>query len=126
MTTPPPGPRLEALTVFVRALRVEAEIGIHPHEYGRKQTLVIDVELRIAAGACEHIADTLNYEIIVTRARQIAEAGHVKLIETFAERLARACLEDERVVSARVRVEKPQALAPAAEAAGVDLVITRN
>lgn len=114
------------LTIFVRALRVEAEIGIHPHEYGRKQTLVIDVELRIAAGACEHIADTLNYEIIVARARQIAEAGHVKLIETFAERLARACLEDERVVSARVRVEKPQALAPAADAAGVDLVITRN
>lgn len=118
--------RLVRLSVFVRALRIEAQIGIHAHEFGRKQPLVIDVELQIAAGACEHIADTLNYEVIVARAQQIADAGHVKLIEAFAERLASACLEDPRVVLARVRVEKPQALAPHAEAAGAEIILARE
>jgi dihydroneopterin aldolase len=47
------------------------------------------------------------------------------LIETFAERLARACLEDGRVMQARVRVEKPEALAPKAAAAGVEMILTR-
>ncbi|HEY2659082.1 MAG TPA: dihydroneopterin aldolase [Caulobacteraceae bacterium] len=119
-------PRLARLRVFVRELRIEAEIGIYAHEHGRKQPLVIDVELEIAAASCEHIADTLNYELVVTRAQQIADAGHLKLIETFAERLAQACLEDERVTQVRVRVEKPEALAPRAAAAGVEIVLDRS
>jgi dihydroneopterin aldolase len=118
--------RLERLTVFVRGLRIETEVGIYAHEYGRAQTLMIDVDLRVAAGGCEHIADTINYETIVARAKRIAAEGHIKLIETFAEHLARACLEDDRVLSARVRVEKPEALAPVAEAAGVEIVLSRD
>ena len=113
------------LTIFVRALRVEAEIGVYDHEFGRKQPLVIDVELELLAGTFEHIRDTLNYELVVQRAQQIAEAGHVQLIETFAERLALACLEDPRVIQARIRVEKPEALAPRAAAAGVEIVLVR-
>ncbi len=120
------GSRLVELSVFVRALRIDAQIGVHPHEYGREQPLIIDVELRVAAMACEHIADTINYEVIVARAQQIAAAGHVKLIEAFAERLALACLEDPRVLRVRVRVEKPQALAPHAEAAGAEIILARD
>ncbi|MDR3507137.1 MAG: dihydroneopterin aldolase [Caulobacteraceae bacterium] len=114
------------LSVFVRALRIDAEIGINADEYGRRQPLIIDVELSVVAVSCEHIADTINYEVIVARAQQIADAGHVRLIESFAERLARACLEDARVTQARVRVEKPEALAPKAEAAGVEIVLARR
>lgn len=107
-------------------LRVEAEVGVYDHEYGRRQPLVIDVELDVAAPSCEHIADTVNYETVAARARALAAAGHLKLIETFAERLARACFEDSRVTRARVRVEKPEALAPAAAAAGVEVLLTRG
>jgi len=46
-------------------------------------------------------------------------------VETFAERLARACLADPRVTQARVRVEKPLALAPDAVGAGVEVVLVR-
>ncbi len=110
----------------MRGLRVEAEIGVHEHEYGRRQPLLIDVELDLAAQSCEHIADTVNYETVTDQARQLAAGGHVKLIETFAERLARALMRDERVTRTRVRVEKPEALAPMAEAAGVEVVLTRT
>lgn len=120
-----PDVQVARLHVFVRELRIDAEIGIYGHEYGRKQPLLIDVELEILAGPIEHISDTLNYEDVAARAQAIADAGHVMLIETFAERLARACLEDERVVQARVRVEKPEALAPRAAAAGVEMILTR-
>ena len=120
-----PAPRVSRVHVFVRELRIDAEIGIYGHEYGRKQPLLIDVELEIVAATFEHISDTLNYEEVVARAQQIADAGHVMLIESFAERLALACLDDSRVVQARVRVEKPEALAPKAAAAGVEIILTR-
>jgi len=118
--------RVEAAKVFVRALRVEAEVGVYTHEKGRRQPLVVDVELDVAAAAGDHLADTVNYESVVAYAQAIVADGHFKLIETFAERLARALLDDSRVSRARVRVEKPEALAPHAAAAGAEIILTRT
>lgn len=117
----PPEPRREALTVFVRGLRVEAGIGVHDHEHGRLQPLVIDVELTLAPTDVERLSDTINYETVAQAARAIAASGHVGLVETFADRLALDCLKDPRVLTARVRVEKPGAL-EAAEAPGCQVV----
>jgi dihydroneopterin aldolase len=124
-TSEPAAPRLTQAVIFVRALRIDAEIGIYDQEHGRTQPLICDVELTLDAQVFEHIADTINYETIVTKAQAIAAQGHLKLVETFAERLGLACLEDPRVSRVRVRVEKPEALAPHAQAAGVELVLER-
>lgn len=113
-------PRREGLTVFVRGLAVEAGIGIHGHEQGRLQTLRLDVELDLGDRPVERFADTVNYETVAEAARAIAAEGHIGLVETFAERLALACLADPRVLAVRVRVEKPEALA-GAEAAGCEV-----
>ena len=117
--------RVVGAKVFVRGLKVEAEIGVYAHEHGRRQPLVIDVELDAAVAGAERLADTLNYETVASAARDLAESGHWQLVETFAERLAEAMFADPRVSRARVRIEKPLALAPVAEAAGVELVIVR-
>lgn len=114
---PRPGP----LTVFIRGLRLEAAIGVHDHEHGRLQPLVIDVELTLAAVVAERLADTVDYEAVAAAARALAEQGHIGLVETFADRLAQACLTDDRVRSVRVRVEKPGAL-KTAEAPGCEVV----
>lgn len=112
--------------VFVRGLKVEAWIGVYDHEHGRQQPLVIDVELDVAASHCEQLGDTVNYETILQAAQGIAAEGHIDLVETFAERLAQACFDDSRVTRARVRVEKPLALAPHAAAAGVEITAVRG
>ena len=118
--------RVVSAKVFVRGLTVDAEIGVYAHEHGRSQPLVADVELDVAVmGAWDRLADTINYETIVASARAIAAEGHFQLVEAFADRLARACLADERVTRVRVRVEKPMALAPQAEAAGAEIVLVR-
>lgn len=120
----PEAPRLEGLTVFVRGLKIETGIGVYDHEHGRLQTLVLDVTLELGPQAVEGLADTVNYETIAAAARAIAEAGHVELVESFAERLALDCLKDARVRRVLVRVEKPGAL-DGAEAAGCEVVFTR-
>ncbi len=112
--------------VFVRGLRVAAEIGVHAHEFGRTQPLIIDAELDVAAGGSNMLGDTVNYETIARAARSIAEPGHIGLVESFARRLAQACFEEPRVMRARVRIEKPLALAPDADAAGVEITAVRG
>lgn len=117
-------PARQALTVFVRGLEVEAGIGIYDHEQGRLQRLVIDATLVLAPASVERLADTVNYETVAAAARAIAAEGHVGLVETFAERLALACLDDGRVRRCTVRIEKPGALAGAA-AAGCEVTLGR-
>lgn len=119
-------PKILVTKVFVRGLAIEAEIGVYPHELGRRQPLIVDVELDVAAAGWRHLGDTVNYETVVAAAQAIAAAGHIGLLESFAQRLAHACFAEPRVLRARVRVEKPEALAPHAAAAGVEIVAVRG
>jgi dihydroneopterin aldolase len=112
------------LDVFVRGLALEAEIGIYPHERGQPQPLMVDLEVSLDPVHVEALAETINYETLAAAARDLATGGHIDLVETYAQRLAEACLADPRVTSAKVRVEKPQAI-PGAAAAGVTIVVRR-
>lgn len=125
---PPAGGDIRAVMtkIFVTGLRLQAEIGVYRHEIGKRQPLLVDVELDVPAAGTGRLSDTVNYETILKAARAIAEEGHIELVEAFADRLARACMADPRVTRARVRVEKPLALAPDAVAAGAEITLERN
>lgn len=116
--------RHEGLSVFVRGLTVQTGIGIHDHEQNRLQTLVIDVTLTLTPGPVERLGDTINYEAVAAAARAIVDEGHVGLVETFAQRLALACLADGRVQRCAVRIEKPGAL-DGVVAPGCEVVLGR-
>ena len=121
MTAPPSQPPLLQQKILVRTLRVEARIGIHPHEQDHPQVLVVDVEIETQPRRVTKLSETLNYEAVVQAARAIAGSGHIDLVETFADRLACACLDMPGAREVRVRVLKPAALQPDAEAAGVEI-----
>ena len=125
MTRAPASPtRPNALNVFVEGLTLQAEIGLYAHERGRTQPLSVDVELALTPASASGIHGTVNYETLAEKARALAASGHVELVETFAERLAQACLDHTRAVSVRVRVRKPQAI-EGADAAGVELTVRK-
>ena len=109
-----------AATVFVRGLVLEAEIGVNADEQGQPQPLVVDIEAELTGEPWRGFSETVNYERLAGHARTIAAAGHIGLVETFAWRLAQACLAEPHVRRVTVRVEKPKALVPAM--AGVVIV----
>jgi dihydroneopterin aldolase len=124
--TETPATRIVITKVFVRGLEVDAAIGVYKHERGRLQRLVIDVELDVAVTDWNALSETVNYEVIAQKARRVAAEGHRGLVETFAHHLAEACFEEPKVTRARIRVEKPSALAPDARAAGVEITAVRG
>jgi dihydroneopterin aldolase len=119
------GARLAGSKVFVTGLKVQAQIGVYRHEIGRVQPLIVDVELDVPTDNSDRLADTVNYETILQAAQELAGEGHIDLVETFAHRLAERCLADPRVTRARIRIEKPLALAPHAVGAGVEIILER-
>ena len=77
--------------ILIRELRVEALIGIHRRERHFVQTLSIDLEFGLPGGAMfasDKVADTIDYEKVVLRIRELAASGQFRLVETFLERVA--------------------------------------
>ena len=112
--------------VFIRNLELPAQIGVWRHEHGKQQPVRINVDLAVEdlIDLGDDLTKVVDYGVIEDKIRAIIGEGHIRLIETLAERIAATCFEDERVKTARVRVEKLHAL-PNAESAGVEIERTR-
>jgi dihydroneopterin aldolase len=116
--------------MFIRDLVLAASIGIYPHEHATPQRVRINIDLAVADDSQsrtsrgpvgrDDLARVVDYEAIVVKTRALIAAGHIQLVETLAERLAEACLEDPRILTVRVRVEKLDVFADAASA-GVEV-----
>lgn len=116
--------------VFLHDMVLDASIGIHPFETAARQRVRINVDLGVeddgaraasrAALARDELSRVVDYEKVAEAVRGIVRAGHVKLVETLAERIAESCLRDPRVHLARVRVEKLDIFADTA-AVGVEI-----
>jgi dihydroneopterin aldolase len=75
----------------------------------------VDVELELdldRAAVTDDVTDTVHYGELADRLVEIITGPAVNLIETLADRLAVACVEDKRVHAATVTVHKPQAPIP--------------
>jgi dihydroneopterin aldolase len=102
--------------VFVRDLVLAGRVGIYESEKETAQRLRINLDLAVREDAQpidDDYAKVVCYEQIVAKVRGIVEDGHVNLVETLAERLAGICLQDPRVRTCRVRVEKLDVFADA-------------
>lgn len=107
--------------VFVKNLVLKMSVGIHDFEKRQKQRIVVNVEADTIdrhAFESDSIEDTVDYEHIVSGIKEIAEEGHINLLETFAARIAALCLEMPGVLTVDVMVEKPD-IFPSADSVGV-------
>ena len=112
--------------VFIRNLELGAQIGVYHHEVGKTQPIRINVDLAVEdlIDLGDDLSKVVDYGVIEKKIRGLIAEGHVRLVETLAERIAQACFEDKRVMTARVRIEKLHALS-GAESAGVEIERTR-
>lgn len=109
--------------VFIRDFEIMASIGVYEVEHRYEQRIIVSIDLDTIDsydGVSERLADVVDYSIVCRRIEAIAHAGHTKLIETLAERFAAACLEDPRILAARVRIEKPDIM-PNCRAVGIEI-----
>jgi len=89
--------------VRIDGMVIECLIGIHEYECQAPQRVSIDVELvrREPNNPTDEIyARVMCYETVINKIRAIAAQGHIKLIETFAERIAEACQREYPAITA--------------------------
>ncbi len=104
--------------VFIRALQLEAVIGIWAWERRIRQPVVIDIEMAVdvrAASASDAIEDTVNYHSVAERLKAFVEASQFQLVETLAEHVATLILDEFPVPWLSLTVAKPGAVRGARE-----------
>lgn len=115
------------MKVFVRDLVLAARIGVYQHEKLASQCVRINLELTCTEHPAinDDLDNVVNYADLVEQVKAIVAEGHINLVETLADRIARMCLDDRRVQSAKVRIEKLEVFKDA-ESVGVEIERTRN
>ena len=111
--------------VLIRDLVMLCSIGVHAHEHDAKQRIRLNLELDVLESSRpieDDLRNVVCYDEIISAVRRLVDAGHVRLIETLAERVAALCLGDPRVRRVRVQIEK---LDVYADVASVGVAIER-
>ena len=101
--------------IQLTGLRAHGRHGVYDFEREQGQDFVVDVVLELDLGPAarsDDVADTVHYGELAERLVAIVTGEPVNLIETLADRLLTACLDDERVRTATVTVHKPDAPVP--------------
>lgn len=114
--------------IFVRRLELMASVGVYEIERRYEQRILVSLEIDAADnydGVSDRLEDVLDYGTIIGAVREIVCERHFHLIETLAERIAEASLENEQVTLVRVTVEKPDAV-PGCAAVGISIERSRS
>jgi dihydroneopterin aldolase len=110
-------------SILVRDLRVEVLIGIHKRERHVAQVVSIDLDIGLPGEtvfASDRVADTIDYEQVTLRIQKLAGSGHFKLVETFADRIAKLLVDDFKAPWVKVSAAKIGIL-PNAKFVGVSI-----
>jgi 7,8-dihydroneopterin aldolase/epimerase/oxygenase len=102
-------------TITLTGLRARGYHGVYGFERQQGQEFVVDVTLELdlaPAARSDDVSDTVHYGELAEALVKIVAGEPVNLIETLADRLAGACLADQRVTAATVTVHKPGAPIP--------------
>ncbi len=99
-------------SITLTGLRARGRHGVLAAERELGQEFVVDVRLDLDLGpaaAGDDLSRTVDYGALAGTLVAIVEGEPVDLIETLAERLASACLDDQKVAEVEVTVHKPSA-----------------
>ena len=103
-------------TIRINDLRLRAIIGTHPWERKNKQDLVLNIVIEYDASKAsksDRLKDALDYEAIAGRVSKAIARSRYYLLEKLAARVLEVVSADPKVISARVRIDKPHAIGEA-------------
>ena len=101
-------------TIRVKNLLIRTYIGFNPEELANKQDVLINME--IVTDIPEEALETdepdsiYNYKMITKKVIALVQEGQFKLLEVLTKKILDMIMEDVRVQSAKVEVDKPHAL----------------
>ncbi|NGY04784.1 dihydroneopterin aldolase [Solimonas terrae] len=109
--------------VFIRGLEIETIIGIHGWERQLPRPLILNLEMGVDtrdAAASDQVRDAVDYDAVTQAVRRVAGKEQPGLLETLAEKIARALFDSYPILSLKLAIDKPGAVA-GVKAVGIEI-----
>ena len=94
--------------IFIEGLQLQAHVGIYSREKAASQSVEISLTFGVPDAAAEHddIADTIDYDRVVTRIRAELADRHFNLLETLGEYLVKLMFDEFEAPWVRLSIVK--------------------
>jgi len=100
--------------IRVKNLLLRTYIGFNPEEIANKQDVVINIEIEANIPEEALLVDEpdgiYNYKTITKQIIELVQDSRFKLLEVLTKNILDLIMLDDRVIRARVEVDKPHAL----------------
>ncbi len=99
--------------IKIKDLRLRTIIGFNDWERKKKQDVIINIKLGFELGdsiTSDRVEDTLDYKVITKQIIKSVEESDFNLLEKLTQMILDIVMENQRVLWAKVKVEKPFAL----------------
>ncbi len=109
--------------VFITDLVIEMFAGIYKHEKAEKQRVIINIALDVESNLGKELSsieEVVSYEDITNKVTNLTHSKHYELLEELAEKIASICTKTDKVIGAKVRLEKPDIIA-STKSVGVEI-----
>lgn len=96
-------------SIFVHAYVIDCNIGVYAEEKGVTQKVRLSVDAYLAPhvrSTVDEMVEVPSYTDIIDAIDQLAASGHINLVETFAEEIAKRLLKDKRIGGLLIKIEK--------------------
>jgi D-erythro-7,8-dihydroneopterin triphosphate epimerase len=100
-------------TITIKNLRLRTIIGIYEHERKNRQDIILNITIDFddtEAARTDDVADTVDYKTIKKQIIALVEKSSYNLIEKLVAEVASLIMQDEKVESTTVEIDKPHAL----------------
>lgn len=97
----------------IKNLLLRSYVGFNPHEIGKRQDVMLNITIHYQSGHEEHSdkpEDALDYRTITKELIEKVENSRFNLLEALARMVLDTIMNNERVQSAEVEIDKPHAL----------------
>ena len=115
-------------TVFIKDFIIEEIIGIHKHEKIKKQKIKFNIVLDVNQSFVpdeKDINSIVDYEKITNKLENLTKNKKYNFLESLVEDSFKEIFEDKRIDSAKIKIEKPDAIKNA-KSVGVEVFKTRK
>ena len=100
-------------SVFIKDFIINEIIGIHQHEKIKKQKIKFNIVLGIDQESLpdeNDIESIVDYEKITNKLENLTKSKKYNFLESLVEDSFKELFKDKRILSAKIKVEKPEAI----------------
>ena len=115
-------------SILIKDFLINEIIGIHKHEKIKKQKILFNIIIDANQNTIpdeSNLDSIVDYEKITNKLKNLTKNKNYNFLESLAEDSFKEIFEDKRINSAKIKIEKPEAIKNA-KSVGVEIFKTRK